>query len=783
MFKKNNNYTEILEINIHNNEKIWLFMSKQTSNALKNNGINTVRDLIECKEKQLLTFPKLGKRGIEEIKNILNSLNLKLGMNLVYDDCLKEKPLEYKSNNNFTEDIVQNNIKKNIPNEILTIDMLIDWPLSVRTFNVLKNENIRFIGDLLQYDLYDFLKFKNFGKNSLEEIKENLSKLDLDKYTANLSDWSEIRETLINNIKISEIENLAINNKIRGFKKSIFKDYKSFKEEYFKLERIKINKNLSATELEKLIIDDIEGILSLINDRNNIFFKGRYGYLEDYKTLETLGKKFGITRERVRQNEKELNLSLKNLGKIDKNSLIEYFSKYEFISFHKLFPQLDKNFTDTAVGTGEITRDKLVVFMENYCGVKEEHFKTPERELWHFDTEKLKEIFTFVNSGTPYEDFIEIIKENYGYNDFVAKSALEFMEKKDLIKINKNKIYPIKINKNFEVAHILLNYPEGLHWKKISAFGNKSYTKNKWDLDRIVGDSSLTMTSNENIYLCDKGTHKLLKFCKELNNKDKIISIFIKTLKDLNLEQSDLERIYQKVIKIDEFKNLNFYDARAIIKVFGPEKGIFHLGKSATNTIGLVKELKTIGIKQKIIKIIKEQENEIHISEINNKLQKTNEKLPLSAHLDELVEEMLIFRISPGTFLNFDDAIKLCDKKEVKLVLDKELSKYEFITSGFMREKLNDELGYGLSNFYYDSLSRVLARENNWFYGTNYLSKNSEKKISVDKYIRENYDNNLSTNENFDKISKKIGVSKMYFSNILYQLKDNYNTDWIHRDD
>ena len=783
MFKKNNNYTEILEINIHNNEKIWLFMSKQTSNALKNNGINTVRDLIECKEKQLLTFPKLGKRGIEEIKNILNSLNLKLGMNLVYDDCLKEKPLEYKSNNNFTEDIVQNNIKKNIPNEILTIDMLIDWPLSVRTFNVLKNENIRFIGDLLQYDLYDFLKFKNFGKNSLEEIKENLSKLDLDKYTANLSDWSEIRETLINNKKISEIENLAINNKIRGFKKSIFKDYKSFKEEYFKLERIKINKNLSATELEKLIIDDIEGILSLINDRNNIFFKGRYGYLEDYKTLETLGKKFGITRERVRQNEKELNLSLKNLGKIDKNSLIEYFSKYEFISFHKLFPQLDKNFTDTAVGTGEITRDKLVVFMENYCGVKEEHFKTPERELWHFDTEKLKEIFTFVNSGTPYEDFIEIIKENYGYNDFVAKSALEFMVKKDLIKINYNKIYPIKINKNFEVAHILLNYPEGLHWKKISAIGNKSYTKNKWDLDRIVGDSSLTMTSNENIYLCDKGTHKLLKFCKELNNKDKIISIFIKTLKDLNLEQSDLESIYQKVIKIDEFKNLNFYDARAIIKVFGPEKGIFHLGKSATNTIGLVKELKTIGIKQKIIKIIKEQENEIHISEINNKLQKTNEKLPLSAHLDELVEEMLIFRISPGTFLNFDDAIKLCDKKEVKLVLDKELSKYEFITSGFMREKLNDDLGYGLSNFYYDSLSRILARENNWFYGANYLSKNSAKKISIDKYIRKNYDNNLSTNENFDKISKKIGVSKLYYANIIYQSKLKFNTDWIHQID
>ena len=144
---------------------------------------------------------------------------------------------------------------------------------------------------------------------------------------------------------------------------------------------------------------------------------------------------------------------------------------------------------------------------------------------------------------------------------------------------------------------------------------------------------------------------------------------------------------------------------------------------------------------------------------------------------------MLIFRISPGTYLNFDDAIKLCDKREVKLVLDKELSKYEFITSGFMREKVNDELGYGLSNFYYNSLSRLLARENNWFYGTNYLSKKVEKKFSVDKYIMENYVKDLSTNENFTNISKKIGVSKMYFSNIVYQSNLNLNTDWIHKDE
>ena len=84
---------------------------------------------------------------------------------------------------------------------------------------------------------------------------------------------------------------------------------------------------------------------------------------------------------------------------------------------------------------------------------------------------------------------------------------------------------------------------------------------------------------------------------------------------------------------------------------------------------------------------------------------------------------MFIFRISPGTYLNFNEAINLCDKNEVYSFLNKILDNYQFITMGFMREQINEHLGYNLSNFYYDSLSRILANENAWHYGSNYLSK------------------------------------------------------------
>ena len=55
--------------------------------------------------------------------------------------------------------------------------------------------------------------------------------------------------------------------------------------------------------------------------------------------------------------------------------------------------------------------------------------------------------------------------------------------------------------------------------------------------------------------------------------------------------------------------------------------------------------------------------------------------------------------------------------------------------------------------------------------------------MQVDQYVKINYDDSLSINENFENLSKKIGISKMYFSNITHQMKDTFNTDWVHQND
>ena len=65
-----------------------------------------------------------------------------------------------------------------------------EMELSVRSYNCLKNANIRTIGELVQKTESEMLKTKNFGRKSLNEIKEILGTMGL-SLGMRLDDWPQ----------------------------------------------------------------------------------------------------------------------------------------------------------------------------------------------------------------------------------------------------------------------------------------------------------------------------------------------------------------------------------------------------------------------------------------------------------------------------------------------------------------------------------------------------------------------------------------------------------------
>ena len=82
---------------------------------------------------------------------------------------------------NFDEPEIQKepSIKEKLPFNHNMLKKVEELELSVRSANCLKNDNIVYIGDLVQKSESEMLRTPNFGRKSLNEIKEVLQQMDL----------------------------------------------------------------------------------------------------------------------------------------------------------------------------------------------------------------------------------------------------------------------------------------------------------------------------------------------------------------------------------------------------------------------------------------------------------------------------------------------------------------------------------------------------------------------------------------------------------------------------
>jgi len=81
----------------------------------------------------------------------------------------EEKPEEEEAETDRDADRVYENLKRSVE----------ELELSVRSYNCLKNADIKTIGELVQKTEAEMLKTKNFGRKSLNEIKEILGEMGL----------------------------------------------------------------------------------------------------------------------------------------------------------------------------------------------------------------------------------------------------------------------------------------------------------------------------------------------------------------------------------------------------------------------------------------------------------------------------------------------------------------------------------------------------------------------------------------------------------------------------
>jgi len=156
--KKRSRKNQILDTPISDFE-----LSVRSRNCLRKMNIRTLGDLLNITEAELLSYKNFGETSLREIKAILETKNLRLGMAL--ED--KAIPAGETAGPGTSED-------QGLLNKLVD-----DLQLSVRARKCLQKLNLHSVGELTRTTEAELLGCKNFGVTSLNEIKKALGGLGL----------------------------------------------------------------------------------------------------------------------------------------------------------------------------------------------------------------------------------------------------------------------------------------------------------------------------------------------------------------------------------------------------------------------------------------------------------------------------------------------------------------------------------------------------------------------------------------------------------------------------
>jgi len=162
--KKKDLRSQILETPLSDFE-----LSVRSRNCFRKMNINTLGDLMNISEAELLSYKNFGETSLREIKSILESKGLRLGM------ALEDEGGEGGEEGEGGAAADQRAELLNKPVE--------DLSLSVRSRKALQRLGIRTLGDLTKKTDAELLGCKNFGVTSLNEIKKALDSFGLDLRT------------------------------------------------------------------------------------------------------------------------------------------------------------------------------------------------------------------------------------------------------------------------------------------------------------------------------------------------------------------------------------------------------------------------------------------------------------------------------------------------------------------------------------------------------------------------------------------------------------------------
>ncbi|CAH6897104.1 RNA polymerase subunit sigma-70 [Vibrio chagasii] len=455
--------------------------------------------------------------------------------------------------------------------------------------------------------------------------------------------------------------------------------------------------NLPIDQVEQILLDDIDNYLAKLPDESVDIAQCRWGFVEEKETLEEIGDRFDVTRERIRQKEAKINTEFILNLRINPNALWTILRVEMTPLLKELVPNLFDCFSSERA---------FYEFLELICK-KERLFEFVYPEI---DKNILNSYFAENGAPIHIQDAEEIICSKSNEFSRNARNAITKLQYQSVITIESEYLWPKMLGKSEASACILVNHPRGLPWLDIAKLVNANgYSKTEVYEDRLDHEA---FKNKDYIYLSGKGIYKHTRFINsDFVDLDKVFSDISDYTEARSGEVFHLNECYQFS---DYLKRFDYYEIRHFVKHFGEDYGLYFSGRSQADSIGFEKGFKNITQKDVIIKAMNSRDKPLTKPEIANLL-KSKSLGHAGFYLDGLIEEARVVQVDHQLYTTPEKAYRNIDLQKytdtMQGVLD---SLGKPVHASIFQALLNSKFSVSFSKYFYASIARCCADERNW---------------------------------------------------------------------
>ena len=466
---------------------------------------------------------------------------------------------------------------------------------------------------------------------------------------------------------------------------------------------------VELSEIDQILLDDVEEYLFSLDDESRDIIMSRWGFHCKKESLEELGGRYNITRERIRQRATDITNNFLPTTRIHSVVIRENIIRQGAVDFGEKFKNLTSCFEDER---------HFYSFLETLCQVDKGHFSRLEPS--GVKATFLDAYFCENTSPVNRDVLIGELVSSYGCNMDQAISVLLELQNKSKLQIIDNDIFPLNLGKIESVAHILMNHPNGLPWRDIAKIINRMGCCSTLMDDNVMhnwyfGDSNY-------VYLCDRGTYRHINFLNmskiEVPKVMEDIREYFSSQKTDSIHLNDFYHQAKPCIKA-----IDYFDFRHVVREFSSEYGFYFNGKSGVDGLGIVEKFNRKTQQELILDIMNKAKGAITKVEVAERL-RSKSIGHANFYLQKMIESGDVVRIDHMMYTTPDKAFVNIDTERILFLMNEIMADTsKVIESDVFRLKINNALNLGYTKYFYAALASINLDKFAWSRKHNLFSR------------------------------------------------------------